>query len=153
MSAAIETFSEYQEASMRTAKKMGSYKLDLTHAALGLSSEVGEFVTSIKAHVIYGKPLDTDNCIEELGDLLWFISLAATALGYSMETVAERNIQKLKLRYPEKYSDEAAIERADKTAGNVNELSEEYKLGLEDTKIQEQLYGKFNKGKESQNDT
>lgn len=107
--------SNYEEAAMRTAKDMGSVKMNLIHAALGLTSDAGEFATAIKASEIYNKPLDFENAIEELGDCLWFIALACKTLGTNMGEVMGANIEKLAKRYPDKYSDEAAIARADKS--------------------------------------
>ena len=107
---------DYQKLAMRTAKDMGSDKMNLIHAAMGLSSDAGEFVDCIKKHVIYGKPLDLENAIEELGDVMWFIALAASQLRVSFNQIMQHNIDKLAKRYPEKYTDEAAIERADKEA-------------------------------------
>lgn len=113
-------FDEYQKFAMRTAKDFGSYQMNLTHAALGISSDAGELVDAIKKHVIYGKPLDRPNVIEEIGDCLWFLTLAADCLGIRLQHCANENIEKLKKRYPEKYSDEAAIARADKAGEEGN---------------------------------
>jgi NTP pyrophosphatase (non-canonical NTP hydrolase) len=113
----IRDFNAYAEAAMRTAKQMPTLDQDLIHAALGLASESGELIDAIKKHVIYGKPLDVDNCIEELGDCLWFIALACQTLGVSIGQVARANIAKLAKRYPDKYTDQAAIARADKQEG------------------------------------
>ena len=82
----------------------------LTHAAFGLSSEVGEFNDGLKKWLYYGQPLDWPNLAEELGDILWYIALACNALGFSIETVMEKNIAKLYTRYPEKYEDVLAGE-------------------------------------------
>ena len=114
----VLTVDEYQKLALRTAKDMGSQELNLIHAAMGMSSDAGEFVDAIKKYVIYGKALDVTNAIEEIGDVMWFCALAAHALGHSLHTVVEQNIAKLAKRYPEKYSDEAAITRADKVDGN-----------------------------------
>jgi len=110
----MSDFNLYTEAAMRTAKDMGSEQMNLIHAAMGLSSDAGEFVDCIKKHTIYGKELDRDNAIEELGDCLWFIALAADTLGVSLGQIARANIAKLAKRYPDKYTDQAAIARADK---------------------------------------
>jgi NTP pyrophosphatase (non-canonical NTP hydrolase) len=99
---------------MRTAKDMGSDKMNLIHAALGMASDAGEFVDAIKKHSIYGKELDWDNAVEEIGDVLWFCALACKSLGTDIHTVMHKNIDKLALRYPDKYTDQAAIDRADK---------------------------------------
>lgn len=104
----------YSQLAMRTAKNMGSLKMDLIHGALGIASDAGELVDAIKKHTVYGKELDTTNVIEEIGDCLWFLALIASALDIKLSHVAEINIQKLERRYPEKYTGQAAIERADK---------------------------------------
>lgn len=104
---------KYQEAAMRTAKA-GDPAFNLTHAALGLTGEAGEFADAIKKTVIYNKPLDQDNAIEEIGDILWYCALACSALGVKMGDVANYNIGKLAARYPEKYTDELAAMRLDK---------------------------------------
>ena len=83
----------------------------LTHAALGLSTEANEFADQLKKHLIYGKELDKTNLIEELGDIQWFVAMACDELGTSFEQIQEININKLKARYGEKYSDEKALVR------------------------------------------
>lgn len=106
---------QYQELAAQTAKFYPNNRyMDLIHAALGASGEVGELTDAIKKHVIYEQPLDVANIVEEIGDTLWYLALMLTHLGYDMEFVMEQNIAKLKKRYPEKYSDQAAQARADK---------------------------------------
>ena len=84
------------------------------HAALGLSGEAGEFSDCAKKYLGYGQELDCENAVEELGDLLWYVALGCESLGVSMADVAQQNIDKLKKRYPEKYTDFHAEERLDK---------------------------------------
>lgn len=97
----------------RTAKRV-DFTFDLLHAALGLTSEAGEFADAVKKNVVYGKPLDKENLIEELGDLLWFTSLACDVLNVDMADVMRSNLEKLQKRYPEKYTDFHAQKRFDK---------------------------------------
>lgn len=104
----------YQTLAMRTAKDMGGLKMDLIHASLGISGEAGEFADAVKRHAVYGKELDRVNGLEELGDLLWYVALGCEKLGSTMAEVMQANIDKLALRYPEKYTDAAALARADK---------------------------------------
>jgi len=92
-------------------------KANLIHMALGVAGEAGELVDAIKRHAIYGKSLDVDNVIEELGDLEFYASNIRQSLGLSRELVLERNHAKLAKRYGEKYSNQAAIARADKDPG------------------------------------
>ena len=110
---AVMDFNEYQALANRTAKPLEPTD-NLLHAALGLAGEAGEFVDAVKKHYIYNKPLDRENLIEEVGDILWFCALAAKELGHPLGTIAEENIDKLRKRYPSTYSDEHAHARMDK---------------------------------------
>jgi NTP pyrophosphatase (non-canonical NTP hydrolase) len=87
----------------------------LMHAALGIAGESGEFADSLKKHLVYGKNLDIQNLIEELGDILWYIVVAADALGTTLSGLMETNRQKLERRFPKgQFSPEQALARADK---------------------------------------
>lgn len=104
---------QYQQLAIRTAKKV-NFEADLMHVALGFAGEAGEFADAVKKHLVYGKELDKGNVIEEIGDLLWYCALACETMGIDMSEIAQQNITKLKLRYPEKYSDKHASDRLDK---------------------------------------
>lgn len=107
----------YQELSQRTAPKDYAVptrqQMDLMHAAMGLSTEVGELVDSIKKHVIYGKVLDLANIQEEAGDTMWYFALLFETLGIDLDAVFEQNINKLRKRYPDGFSEAAAVARVD----------------------------------------
>jgi len=83
----------------------------LIHAALGLSTESAEFADAVKKHLFYGKPLDSINLIEELGDLFWYAAIAADTLGVSFSDIQQRNIEKLARRYPAGFTPDKAIHR------------------------------------------
>ncbi len=90
----------------------------LNHAAMGVAGEAGELIDAIKKHLVYGKPLDRANIIEELGDLRFYIQAMQNVLGITESEVLQANADKLSKRYRGlKYSDKAAIDRADKPAG------------------------------------
>lgn len=74
-------FNAYQSRIMQRAKPL-PFETDLQHAYLGLQSEAGEICDAAKAAMIYGKPLDTLNLIEEGGDGMWFASLLARLLKF-----------------------------------------------------------------------
>ena len=84
---------------------------DLLHAAMGLTTESGEFMDAIKKHLFYGKPLDKVNLKEEIGDVLWYCALALHSLDSSFEEVMATNIAKLKARYPDKFEESQALNR------------------------------------------
>ena len=69
--------------------------LRFQHGLLGILSEIDELVSV--------KDGDTINLKEELGDFLWYIALMADAYSFTLSDICERNIAKLKARYPEKF--------------------------------------------------
>jgi len=83
----------------------------LLHASMGLVTEAGELMDMLKKHFFYGKELDLVNAKEELGDAEWYIALAIDEMKTTMNEVLTLNINKLKLRYPAKFSSEDAINR------------------------------------------
>ena len=78
---------------------------------MGLNGEAGEAIEIVKKYEFQGHKLDTRKLIEELGDALWYIAECAEALGYSLEDIAEFNLNKLNERYPNGYSDERSVNR------------------------------------------
>ena len=75
----------------------------LTTAAVGISAEGGEFMEIVKKMVFQGKPWNDDNrehLIIELGDVMWYVMQACSALDVSLEDVVAKNVEKLKKRYP-----------------------------------------------------
>ena len=49
----------------------------------------------------------------ELGDILYYLSIMAHELGYTLQDIAEMNIAKLAKRYPDGFSREASQARVD----------------------------------------
>ncbi len=75
----------------------------LLTAAVGLSAEGGEFMEIVKKMVFQGKLWNDDNrehLIIELGDAMWYVMQACSALDVSLEDVVAKNVDKLKKRYP-----------------------------------------------------
>ena len=81
------------------------------HAGIGLSTESAEILDSLKKRIFYGKPLDEVNLKEEMGDLFWYLAIMADSLNIDFETIMSKNIEKLKARYGQKFSEEKAVER------------------------------------------
>jgi len=88
------------------------------HMAVGIAGESGELLDAVKKAVIYRKPLDRDNVIEELGDLEFYMEGLRSRLGITREETLEANITKLSKRYHSlSYTDSHAQQRVDKVAG------------------------------------
>lgn len=89
-------FVTYQELSQRTLPE----EHDVRNYAMGLAGEAGEVVELVKKHAYHGHPLDAERVAEELGDVLFYVAAMATACGLSLEQVADKNVEKLRQRYP-----------------------------------------------------
>lgn len=87
--------------------------LMLVNAALGLAGEGGEFTEHIAQHLFHGEKLDQQYLEKELGDQLWYIAMACTALNVSMDLIMDQNVEKLNKRYPNGFSSEASINRTE----------------------------------------
>ena len=106
------TPNEYQKLAMTTLNPQLSRKDVLINAVMGLCGESGEAIDIVKKHLHQGHELDREKLIRELGDIAWYLAEAATALEIDLETVLEKNIEKLKSRYPEGFSEERSIHRS-----------------------------------------
>ena len=93
----------------------------LLHGGIGLATEAGEFLDALKKHMFYGKDLDKVNLREEMGDIFWYCAIIADELGVDFADVMERNITKLKARYGEKFTEDAANHRDLKTEREILE--------------------------------
>jgi len=83
---------------------------DLFHAVLGICSEAGELAELLLDHM-NGAPLDTANAVEELGDHLWYVAMLCRWLNTTISVVMAKNISKLRARYPDGFSEAAAVNR------------------------------------------
>src|SRR3569833_2559 len=78
------------------------------HAAVGISGEAGEIIDTVKKAWVYNQPLDKDNLIEEVGDIMYYIQALCNECGFSLTYCIDQNRDKLLKRYPNGYSDQAA---------------------------------------------
>ncbi len=106
-------FTDYQALAARTLGRDRTHEQQLANAALGLTGESGETAELIKKHLFHATPLDRDAMIKELGDCLWYIAAFATVLDIPMDQIAERNIEKLRKRYPDGFDTERSINRTE----------------------------------------
>jgi len=102
---------EYQELAARTANTDLGLKDRLAMTGLGLVGETGECADLVKKHLFHGHPLDKDKLAKELGDVLWYVAIMANSIGLGLDEIGDRNIAKLRARYPEGFSEEASRNR------------------------------------------
>ena len=102
---------EYQEASKRTNADLGSVLMNELHMILGMQTEVAEIADVYKKHIAYGRDLDLVNVKEEIGDLMFYVVNLCNTHNWDLRDIMKTNIDKLKARYPEKFTNENAINR------------------------------------------
>jgi len=101
--------------------QMTSEDAHLTHMAMGVAGEAGELLDAVKKSVMYRKPLDRENVLEECGDILFFLQGILNHFnaneGYpvTLQDIIHANRDKLSKRYHAgTYSNQQAQQRADK---------------------------------------
>lgn len=104
-------FNEYQKLAFRTCNQSLTKEELQMNAVLGLNGEAGEIADIYKKGNFQGHKINEDDVKKELGDILWYIALMATAWEVDLEDIAEMNIDKLRRRYPEGFSEEKSINR------------------------------------------
>lgn len=92
------TFEEYQKKSRKTAKYPDAGS-NFIYPTLGLVGETGEVAEKIKkvirddgGEILPEKRKEIE---KELGDVLWYVTQLATELNFSLDEIAEKNIEKL----------------------------------------------------------
>lgn len=93
---------------------------NMAHAALGIGGEAGEVVDLIKKTFANGKELDLEKLTKEMGDLLFYAFALMNVTGITIDQILDANIEKLRARYPNGYSDEAAQQRKDEASNGTN---------------------------------
>lgn len=73
----------------------------------------GEVADEVKKSMFQGHPFRPAKVAEELGDVLWYAALLADLLSVPLEKVMEMNIDKLRRRYPDGFSERASRERTE----------------------------------------
>ena len=82
------------------------------HGILGIITESGELASALlKSIENEGTPIDPVNIQEEMSDIAWYKAILHDSLNLDWGQGLENVINKLRIRYPDKYSDEAAANR------------------------------------------
>lgn len=88
---------EYEALARRTCKDLPPVA-HVEHMCMGLLGEAGEVVDGFKKHIVYGKPFDKTNIIEEVGDLTWYAVLLASTFNiplYRLQALGKTSIPEL----------------------------------------------------------
>jgi NTP pyrophosphatase (non-canonical NTP hydrolase) len=92
---------EYQDRALKTAiyPNQGS---NFAYPALGLAGEAGEVADKLKKVIRDNGGILTDSVRDavagELGDVLWYVSVLASEIDYSLDEIMAKNLAKLNSR-------------------------------------------------------
>lgn len=112
----------YQEFVKNTSGAFSSLNEEqgrIAAAALGLVGEAGETSEVIKKYLFHGHDLPKEKIEKELGDVLWYVTELCNALDITLESVMEKNIEKLSKRYGGEWSAQKSIDRVDVLEGQT----------------------------------
>jgi NTP pyrophosphatase (non-canonical NTP hydrolase) len=94
------TLDEYQTQALKTADFNDPHIF--IELILGLSGEAGEITEKVKKMYRDNggniESLDKDDIKKELGDILWYVGVTARYFGFSLDDVAQANVEKLASR-------------------------------------------------------
>ena len=102
---------EYSKWTSNTCAKLENSIFDTVHMLMGMTTEIGELTDCFKKQLAYNKQVDWINVNEEIGDLMFYIASFCRINNLDFEKIIETNIKKLESRYPEKFTEEKAINR------------------------------------------
>lgn len=96
------------------------------HMVIGKFTEAGELLETLYNALNGEAPPDRVNLLEEVGDGLWYDANMLTALGSSFEEVMTMNNAKLRMRFPEGFTEHDA---ANRNLNGERELLEDFASG------------------------
>ena len=103
---------EYQKLASRTINKnLSEFEMEM-HSLHGMVGEIGE-IHGLYQKQYQGHAWEVEHQKKEVGDLLWFIAEYCTANGWNLEDIMQMNIDKLKARFPEGFSVDKSLHRAE----------------------------------------
>lgn len=94
-------FDEYQENVLATWNSTQDETARKLNATLGIAGEAGEFADLMKKDIFHGVPASRDKILKELGDILYYVTVAGYEHGFNLAHIAQTNNEKLAARYPQ----------------------------------------------------
>ncbi|MCX6723408.1 MAG: nucleoside triphosphate pyrophosphohydrolase family protein [Candidatus Staskawiczbacteria bacterium] len=94
----------YQEGCKKTAKKVDDRNVEIMAYGLGISGEAGDVAGCIKKTFVHLND-QTAGIRENLGDTMWYVAMICNFFDWDLKEVLTENIEKLKKRYPQGFSE------------------------------------------------
>lgn len=92
-------------------KALTPKQAEALHALIGMVSEMAELSAAMMGFIFHDKPVDVVNMAEELADLDWYRAILMRLWDLDEGEWRERNIDKLRARYPDKFDAARALNR------------------------------------------
>lgn len=98
----LSDYSKQAITTLTPGHEYGDISADLMGQILGLSDESGEVLAKFKKLIRDKKGVMSDEdkkeIIKEIGDILWYVNSVSHLMGYTLEEVAQMNLDKLASR-------------------------------------------------------
>lgn len=98
---------KYQRLVKTTAKKFKDKTNEIVSWGLGVIGEAGDVAGCIKKTLFHGND-QTKGIKENLGDMMWYVAMICNFYGWKLEDVLDENIEKLRERYPQGFTEKDA---------------------------------------------
>ena len=105
---ALQTLATLTQSELTSDEHTFAVNPRIFHAVVGIATESTELLEALDLH----SDMDNVNLLEELGDIGWYSSIMSDELNIPLTTVYAAVIDKLKIRFPEKFDHQHANNRA-----------------------------------------
>ena len=108
------TANDFQMEAMKTASGLpggDDMELLLLRGLMGITGDAGKAVDILKKSMFQGRELDRNHLALELGDVAYYVAVAAFGLGYTLDEILSMNVEKVRRRYPDGFDPERSRER------------------------------------------
>lgn len=85
--------------------------VDVLHGVLGIITEAAELAEVLVRAIETGEQPNNTKLMDEAADTRWYYELLAAGLGSDDDELTDRNIAKLRARFPDKFTTEDAVHR------------------------------------------
>ena len=98
---------EYQDLCKRSAKSFATKDHELMTWGLGIAGEAGDVASCIKKTIAHEN--DQRHGIKEnIGDTMWYAAMICNFYGWDLQEILDSNIDKLKKRFPNGFTEKDA---------------------------------------------
>ena len=108
---------EYQVLCKKTAVSLDDKEKEILTWGLGITGEAGDVASCIKKTIIH-KNDQRLGIRENLGDMMWYTVMICNFFDWELEDILKENLEKLKKRYPQGFTEKDASRNGTKIDWN-----------------------------------